>query len=251
MRCPSGVANVTPQSMQRILAIGGGGFLMEDAASPVDRLILELTGKSNPRVCYIGTPSGDMPDGIEKFYAAFPADCCVPSHLAFFRKPSPGGISLGEYKDHLLQQDAVFVGGGNTKSALGVWREWGVPEVLLQAYRSGMLLSGMSAGAMCWFESGLTDSFWGVGYRPLQCLGFLGGACAVHYNSDPQRRARLHGAIEAGVLPAAIAIDDFSAVLYENGEVARVFRWSTGAGAFAVSIQSGKAVEVQYESAAL
>jgi peptidase E len=139
--------------VRRILAIGGGGFLMEDAPSPIDAFILQLAGKPRPRVCYLGTPSGDMPEGIEKFYAAYPGQRCDPSHLAFFRKPAAGSVALASFSRHLLAQDVIFVGGGNTKSALGVWREWGMPQVLAQAHDSGTLLCGMSAGAMCWFEA--------------------------------------------------------------------------------------------------
>jgi len=234
--------------MQRVLAIGGGGFLMEDSPSPIDRLILELTCKPSPRVCFIGTPSGDMPEGIEKFYSAFPETKCSPSHLAFFRKPSRGSVPLASFRQHLLQQDAVFIGGGNTKSALGVWREWGLDDVLREAYASGILLSGMSAGAMCWFETGFTDSFWGAGYQPLPCLGLIKGACAVHYNMDPSRREALHASIETGALSAAIAIDDFSAVLFEGGSLSRVYRWGSGAGACLVNAYSGKVLEVCCES---
>ena len=170
--------------MRRILAIGGG-FLMEDAHSPIDDYIVSLAARSRPRMCYVGTANGDMPDGIEKFYAAFPAARCERSHLAFFRKQAPGGIALATLREQVLSQDVIFVTGGNTKSALGVWREWGLDHVFAEAYASGTVLAGMSAGALCWFESGLTDSFGQAGYQLLSCLGLLPGACAVHYRSDP------------------------------------------------------------------
>ena len=218
--------------MQRVLAIGGGGFLMEDGPSLIDRFILNLTDKPKPRICYLGTPSGDMPDGIEKFYAAYPKDRCEPSHLAFFRKPSAGSVPLATYEEHLLAQDVIFVSGGSTKSSLGVWREWGLDHVFWRAYSSGVLLCGMSAGAMCWFETGWTDSFWGAGFRPLGCLGLLPGGCAVHYGSNEERRRGLHAAVSSGAMPATIAIDDYSGALYENGALARVVRWGTGAGAY-------------------
>jgi peptidase E len=234
--------------MRRILAIGGGGFLMEDVASPIDAFILELTGKPKPRVCYLGTPSGDIPDGIEKFYKAFPVDRCEPSHLAFFRMPSPGSAPLAHFHKHLIEQDAIFVGGGNTKSALGVWREWTADRTFREADARGVLLCGVSAGAMCWFEAGITDSFWGAGYQPLSCLGLLEGGCAVHYNSDPQRRARLHSAIKAGTAPGTIAIDDLSAALYEDDLLARVVRWGKGAGAYAVRADSERVIERLHES---
>jgi dipeptidase E len=234
--------------MKRILAIGGGGFLMEDRPSPIDRFILSLTRKPRPRICYIGTPSGDMPDGIDKFYAAYPADRCEPSHLAFFRKPSAGSVPLATYQEHLMAQDAIFVSGGNTKSALGVWREWGLDHTLERAHAAGVLLCGMSAGAMCWFETGWTDSFWGAGYRPLPCLGLLRGGCAVHYRSNEHARTGLHAAVAAGAMPLTIAIEDCSAALYEDGALARVVRWGTGAGAYLVSEESRAAKEVAHGS---
>ncbi|MEX3925735.1 Type 1 glutamine amidotransferase-like domain-containing protein [Paraburkholderia sp. BR10936] len=133
-----------------------------------------------------------------------------------------------------LEQDAIYVGGGNTKSALAVWREWGLDTVLREAWESGVLLAGMSAGAMCRYEAGLTDSFWGAAYRPLDCLGLLPGGCAVHYSSDPKRRETLHAAQKAYTVPPSIAIDDFAAALYLSTSVDSVFSWREGSTAYQV-----------------
>jgi peptidase E len=141
----------------------------------------------------------------------------------------------------------VFVGGGNTKSALAVWREWGFDLVLKRALEAGILLSGMSAGAMCWFQQGLTDSFWGPEYRPLTCLGLLPGGCGVHYGSDAKRRAALHAAIAARAIAPSIAIDDYAAVLYHDGELSRVVSWRDDASAYQVSLHDGHAKETRYE----
>lgn len=237
--------------MQRILALGGGGFLMEDAASPIDAYILTLAGKRNPKICFVPTASGDHPDHIDKFYAAYGKLECQPSHIAFFRKPMPGSISISTLEENVLGQDVIFVGGGNTKSALAVWREWRLACILRRALSSGVLLTGMSAGAMCWFESGLTDSYWDSGYRPLQCLGFLPGSCAVHYHSDGQRQSRLAEALLAGALPAAIAIDDYAGVLFHNGTVSQVVGWRSGATAYTVTVESGRVIETPYACVAI
>ena len=237
--------------MPRILAIGGGGFLMEDGPSPIDTLILRAAGKPRPQVCFVSTPSGDLPEHIDRFHLAFPPNLCEPSHLAFFRKPGERSIPLVDFEKHVLQQDVVYVGGGNTKSALGVWREWGLDRTLSKAYEAGVLLCGMSAGAMCWFEAGITDSFWGAGYKPLTGLGFVPGGCAVHYNSDPQRRPRLHAALQAGAIPPTIAIDDFSAVLFEEGRLSRVYRWGEGKGAYSAVADTTGVTETQLESESL
>lgn len=232
---------------RRIVAIGGGGFLMEDAGSPIDAHILQFTGKARPRICFVGTASGDLPEHIDKFYAAFGAERCEPSHVAFFRQPRAGSVPLANFRDHLLAQDAIYVGGGNTKSALGVWREWGADQVFAEAYAAGVLLAGVSAGAMCWFEAGITDSFWGAGYRPLRCLGLLAGGCAVHYSSEPGRRTRLHEALAAGAVQATLAINDQAAVLIEEGEVVRALSWAPGARAYRVEWVNGQAREVAIE----
>jgi peptidase E len=237
--------------MRRILAIGGGGFLMEDAASPIDAHVLRLTGKAKPRICFVSTPSGDLPETVEKFYAAFSSTACQPSNLAFFRQPSAGSVPLAKFRDHLLTQDAIYVGGGNTKSALGVWREWGAVQVFAQAYAAGVLLAGVSAGAMCWFEAGLTDSYWGAGYQPLSCFGLLAGGCGVHYHSNPERTSRLHAAVAASAVPPSVAIDDFAAVLFENEVVSKVFAWRPGATAYRVALREGRVQETALEYTAL
>jgi peptidase E len=229
--------------MRRILAIGGGGFLMEDARSAIDAHVLRIAGKAKPRICFVPTPSGDLPEHIDAFHAAFDRDVCFPSHLAFFRKPSAGSVPLASFRRHLLAQDAVYVGGGNTKSALGVWREWGADKAFAEAYAAGVLLVGVSAGAMCWFEAGLTDSYWGAGYQPLPCLGLLPGGCGVHYHSDPERVSRLHAAIAASAVPPSVAIDDFAAVLFENEVPSRVFSWARGASAYRVAPHQGQTLE--------
>ena len=233
--------------MQRVLAIGGGGFLMEEDPSPIDRYLAGLSSREKPRICFIPTPSGDLPEHLDKFYGAYPPALCEASHISLFRKPSPKSAPLDRLEEHVLSQDIVFVGGGNTKSALAVWREWGVDNILREALRAGVVLSGMSAGAMCWFEQGLTDSFWGPDHRPLACLGFLAGGCGVHYSSDPGRRRSLHRAVEALAIKPSIAIDDYAAVLYCDGEVERILSWRDGATAYRVLAQDGRAKEVPYD----
>lgn len=218
---------------------------MEEALSPIDAHLRHLTGKARPRVCFIGTASGDLPEHITKFHAAYPSALCEASHLAFFRQPAPGSVPLATLREHVLAQDALFVGGGNTKSALGVWREWGLDAVLAEAYGAGVLLAGVSAGAMCWFEAGLTDSYWGAGFQPLPCLGLLPGGCGVHYHAEPGRRERLHAAIEAGAVPPSIAIDDHAAVLFENEVAVGCLSWADEAGAYRVARRDdGRVMEV-------
>jgi len=230
--------------MRRILAIGGGGFLMEDAPSPIDRHIVSLTGKARPRVCLLATPSGDLPEHIDKFHATYNDLGCETSHLAFFRQRDSRSIPVNDFRSRLLEQDVIYVGGGNTKSALAVWRDWQLDSVLRTAWESGqVLLAGMSAGAMCWFEAGLTDSFWEPAMRPLKCLGLLPGGCAVHYNSSANRRETLHAAQRAGTIPPSIAIDDAAAALYVDTTIASVFSWKAGSTAYRTYCHDGMVVE--------
>jgi dipeptidase E len=235
--------------MSHILAIGGGGFQMEDDASPIDDYVVHLTGKPNPRICLLSTPSGDWPEYIDKFYSAFFKRRCEPSHLAFFaRDARPGAIPLARCHEQLLTQDAIFVTGGNTRAALAVWREWGIDKLLTQASSEGVLLAGMSAGAMCWFEYALTDSYWEPGYRPLPGLGLLPGACRVHYSDAPEQRSRLHAALAAGAVPSTLAIDDHAAVLFSETAVARVVSWRVGSTAYRLSLNDGHVHEDAYPS---
>jgi dipeptidase E len=232
--------------MKRIVAIGGGGFLMEDGPSPIDDYVLALTRKSNPRICFIPTPSGDSEEHLEKFYAVFTQKKCIPAHLAFFRKPRPQSLPLPDFADHLLAQDVIFVGGGNTRSALAVWREWGLDAVLARAWSNGIILSGMSAGALCWFEVGVSDSFGDGAYRPLQTLGFLQGACAAHYNAFPERRAMLHDSVNAGTVPDTLAIDEGAAVVFTGRTMKCVVSWRNSCTAYSVSRINGSVREEPY-----
>ncbi|MDR6484746.1 Type 1 glutamine amidotransferase-like domain-containing protein [Paraburkholderia terricola] len=234
--------------MRRILAIGGGGFMMEDGPSPIDKHIVSLIGKARPNICYLATPSGDLPAHLDKFHAVYGDLGSDTSHLAFFRQPEARSIPVADFPARLLDQDAIFVGGGNTRSALAVWREWGVDTAVRKAWENGVLIAGMSAGAMCWFEAGLTDSFWGPTYRPLDCLGLLPGGCAVHYSSDPKRRTSLHAALKASAIPASIAIDDFSAVLYEGASIDRVFSWRPGSTAHRVYREANSVIETALQT---
>jgi peptidase E len=221
--------------MSRILAIGGGGFQMEDEPSPIDDYLLALTGKASPRLCLLSTPSGDRSDDIDRFYVAYSRRACRPSHVAFFgRTPRQGAVPLAQASAHLLAQDVVFVSGGNTRAAIAVWREWGLDRVLKEVLDRGIVLAGMSAGAMCWFEQALTDTYWEPSYAPIPGLGFLTGGCRVHYNDGEDQRGRLHTALLAGAVPDTIAITDHAAVLFRDRAVERVVTWRAGAAAYRV-----------------
>jgi peptidase E len=136
----------------------------------------------------------------------------------------------------------IYVGGGNTKSMLAVWREWEIPALLRHAWESGTVLAGVSAGAICWFETGVTDSS-GSGLYPLSCLGFLPGGCCPHYDGEAERRPAMHRLVEAGAITSAIALDDGAAAHFVNGRLANVVSSRPHARAYRVERLNGMAVE--------
>ena len=214
-----------------IIAIGGGGFLAEPRNYALEKYILEQTGKTRPNVLMIPTARGDDAEYVAKFHAAFGELGASTVHLPFFDR-TPDIRSL------VLAQDAIFVGGGNTKSMLAVWREWGLPEVLKEAYDSGIVLGGQSAGAICWFEQGVTDS-WADRLRPLECMGFLAGSCCPHYDGEVERRPAYQALVARGVLKPGYAIEDAVAAHFRNGRLERVVAKKAGSKAYRVSMDAG------------
>ena len=142
--------------------------------------IVNQSSQDKPSICFIPTATGDDKGYIENFYKAFDSLKCQTSHIDFFKRT----IDL---EQHIPKQDIIFVGGGNTKSMLAVWKDWGLDELLRNAYESGTVMSGVSAGAICWFEKGITDS-WAYDLEVMDCLGFVNGICCPHYDEEPARR---------------------------------------------------------------
>jgi dipeptidase E len=129
--------------MQQIIAFGGGGFSMEPENPTIDQYIVrQTTGKRNPKVCFLPTASGDPDPYILRFYQAFLKLDCQPSVFSVFRPPT------ADLAGFLLDKDVLYVGGGNTRAMLALWREFGLPEIFQQALRQGVILAGLSAGAV-------------------------------------------------------------------------------------------------------
>jgi peptidase E len=209
--------------MRRIVTIGGGGFLMEEAPSLLDDYLVGLLAAGRKRICFVPTASGDAEAQLDKFYRAFERYDAELSHLAFFRKPRLGALAFDEIELRLPEQDLIYVGGGNTRSMLAVWREWGLPQTLRKALERGTMLAGVSAGAICWFEFGASDSLApGARSDALRCLGFLKGSCAPHWGAEAHRRRDFHALIRAGKLPAGYGIGDGVALRFDEGRLAEV-----------------------------
>ena len=226
-----------------IIAIGGGGFLAEPRNYALEKYILEQTGKERPNVLMIPTARGDDAEYVGKFHAAFGELGAITQHLPLFHR-TPDLRSL------LLAQDAIFVGGGNTKSMLAVWREWGLPDILKLAHDSGIVLGGQSAGAICWFEQGVTDS-WADRLRPLDCMGLLPGSCCPHYDGEAERRPAYHDLVRSGQVKPGYAIEDAVAAHFRNGRLERVVSKKAGAKAFYVSAEAGTLEEAALEATLL
>lgn len=175
---------------------------------------LRQTGRKKPKVCFIGTAHGDAETGRLRFYAGFSRFNCTPSHLPLFAR------TPRDLESFVLEHDAIYVGGGNTKSMLAVWRDWGLDTHLRKAWESGVVLGGASAGSICWFEQGITDSVAGA-LTALDCLGFLSGSNCPHYDSEPLRRPTFRKLVARGKIMDGVAADDGAALHYVDGRLLR------------------------------
>ncbi len=159
---------------KHIVSIGGGGFGRNSSSNLIEKYILNISGKTSPKICFLPTAAGDNDSYIVRFYKVFNRLNCKPSHIEFFKRTT-------NIKNYIMDQDVVFVGGGNTKSMLAIWNDWGMSDLLKDAYNGGVIMSGVSAGAICWFTNGITDS-WDNELRILPCLDFISGTCCPHYD---------------------------------------------------------------------
>ncbi len=209
----------------KIVAIGGGGFTQR--TDPLlDSFMLDQSRTSRPRIGYVGTASHDSPEKIERFYQRFADMAENTSHL-------PGNAAIGAARAWIMAQDILYVGGGDTNYLLDRWRQWGLAEVIFEAAKEDIVLAGVSAGAVCWFDFALSNSG-GAGLAPLPGLGMIKGSCCPHYSSEPERQPAFEDHIADGRLPDGIAIDDGVAVLIEPSQPPVAFSARTGARAYSI-----------------
>jgi dipeptidase E len=227
---------------RHIVAMGGGGFSMEPENPLLDDYVLELARRARRirgrkvRVAFVATASGDNDFYVRRFFRAFRPARAEASELALFDR------DLTDLRAFVLAQDVIYVGGGNTANLLAVWRVHGLDRVMREAWRRGVILTGISAGALCWFQSGITDSF-GGGLRRLDGgLGFLRGAMTPHYDGEPQRRPVLHRLLRRG-FPATLALDDGAAAHFAGARLAEVVSSRPKARALRVALKAGAVVE--------
>ena len=214
-----------------IIAIGGGGFGRNPNHRKIEKYILELTGKGKPNVVFFPTASAENQAYIIQFYKCFTKISCEPSHVTFFQR-TPRLDSI------INKADVIYVGGGNTKSMLAVWQEWKLDKLLLKAYNNGKILSGVSAGAICWFEQGITDS-WASNINVMDCLGFLPEMACPHYQEEKDRRPDVHKMLKQGKCGPGWAIDGGAAVHFKNGKYYKSIQFYSDSYVHYVSIKNG------------
>ena len=193
---------------KNIVAIGGGGFGRSIGSLKIEKYIISLISKKRPKICFIPTASGD--DSLYKlnFYRAFSKLDCITSHIDFFSRTE-------NLEKKVLNQDIIYVGGGNTKSMLAVWKEWNLNNILQNAYEKGIIMSGVSAGAICWFEKGITDSF-AKELNIINCLGIVKGIACPHFDEEKEREPYVNDVIQKEIIESCICIESNCALHIKN-----------------------------------
>jgi dipeptidase E len=222
---------------RHIVAMGGGGFSMEPRNQRLDDFVLSLARRGrHPRVCFVGTAAGDNDYYIRRFYEAFPPSRAAATHLTLFDR------KISDLKKFVMAQDVIYVGGGNSANMLAVWYLHGLDKALRAAWNAGVVMAGISAGAICWFETGVTDSF-GMPFRALNDgLGFVRGACCPHYDGEKERRPVLMRLIKHG-FPSTLALDDGAAAHFVGTRLKEVVSSRPKARAMRVALKRGLVVE--------
>jgi len=223
-----------PGSSTRKILIAGGGF-----GTPFIRYMAQLTGKARPRICYLPTASADRESGDITWYQN-----CAPLNVEPFVQPSfiSSYHQTQSWEEALLSMDGIVASGGNTLNQQAIWKAQGIDKVLRQAWDKGIVLGGASAGSLCWFEEGTTDS------RPkelskVQCLGFIKGSHSPHYDKEAPRRPLYLQMIASGAMKPGYACYTDAGIYFEDNTVKRVIATRPGARVFYVSAANGKAVE--------
>ena len=226
--------------MRQIIAIGGGGFGRVIKDLKIENYIKSQCKSDSPKICFIPTATGDDNQYIENFYKAFDSIGCKTSHIDFFKRT----INLVE---HIPKQDIIFVGGGNTKSMLAVWKDWGLDVLLEEAYKNGVIMCGVSAGAICWFNKGITDS-WADDLAIMDCLGFVDGVCCPHYDEEPARRPYVKDKLDRADFDECIGVEGNAALHIINEESYKSVNFGDNKNSYRISLKDNIVHEDPFES---
>ncbi len=228
-----------PQQQTRKILIGGGGF-----RETFIRYMASLTGKERPRLCYLPTANADSESSTIGWFQ----NCAALDVVPFVQESFISSYDTDRsWEEIFLSMDGIVVSGGNTLNQQAIWKAQGIDEVLRKAWDQGIVLGGSSAGSLCWFEEGTTDS------RPqeltkVECLGFLKGSHSPHYDGEAERRPTYHRLISSGVLKPGYACDNDTGIYFEDNEVVRAVRTREDANSYYVSMVDGRVVERVLES---
>jgi dipeptidase E len=224
---------------KHIVGLGGGGFSME--SNPVlDDYILGLASSERPRICFVPTASGDNENYVVRFYRRFTNGSCQPTHLELFRR------SIRDLLDFARSQDIIYVGGGNVANMLAVWKLHGFDLALRAAYENGTVLAGISAGSLCWFQCGVTDSMGDPELSSIDGLGLIAGSHCPHFDGEPARRPAYLRLVRGG-MPAGLAADDGVALHFVDGVLHRVVSSRSSARAYRLERRGEDVVETAIE----
>lgn len=229
--------------MKQIIAIGGGGFGRNPQQSLIEQYILDQAKSNRPNILFIPTATGELDSYIVNFYKVFSKLQCTPNHLSFFKRTP-------DLQKLIADQDVIFVGGGNTKSMLAVWREWQLDECLRNAYNNGVVMSGVSAGAICWFKHGITDS-WESELKLMPCLEFVDGVCCPHYDEEPERRPTTKKLLTNNIYQEVIGIEGGCALHIKDENIFKAVQFSRKKNSYRVTAKDNKIIESPIESICL
>ena len=218
-----------------IIAIGGGGFGRNPYQNKIENYILNQSSKEKPNICFIPTASAEEKSYIVNFYSTFSKLNCTPTHLNLFQR-TPRLDSI------INKQDIIYVGGGNTKSMLAVWKDWNLDILLKKHYDKEKILAGVSAGSICWFEKGITDS-WASNLNIIDCLGFIKGTSCPHYNSESDRQPTIHKLIDQDKIKSCYCSDDGSALHFKNGKLYQSINFYNNANSYKVELKNNSIKE--------
>lgn len=231
----------------QIVALGGGGFLMEPNNPLLDDFILSLAARKPARICFVPTASADSAHSLVKFYRAFsgraiPTDLTIFDSASLSRQPA----RTSELASFVAEQDIIYVGGGNTANLLSIWRVHGVDRIFHKAWLRGTILCGVSAGMICWFRDGLTDSYGGLAVLG-DGLGFINASACPHYDGEKNRRPAYRKAVKEGLL-GGYAADDGAALHFRGTELSEVVTSRPGASAYRVELVNSRVRETRLKA---
>ena len=220
---------------KNIVAIGGGGFGRSLGNLLIEKYIVSLSKNKRPKVCFIPTASGDNDLYKLNFYRTFSKLNCITSHLDFFSRTE-------DLEEMIMSKDIIYVGGGNTKSMLAVWRDWNLDKILRKAYEDGIIMSGVSAGAICWFDKGITDSY-ANNLEILNCLGFIKGIACPHFDEEKEREPYVREIIEKGLVDSCICIEGLCALHVINEKIRNPINFGENKKCYELYLKNNKVLK--------